>query len=106
MEDVFLRRVCQIETAAAGTRDLFIDFDRPSPIDGAPYPTFRGKVRIHCDAFDEVHALQGGDELSVLAWLMNLVVERLRSIQKSDGSEIYWIENGDLDFSDFWSYRV
>ena len=66
--------------------------------------SFTARAKVACPHFEqEVHAT-GADPAQAFFWLPVMVTTYL-SEQRRAGYETYWVEKGDLDFADFWTYR-
>jgi hypothetical protein len=98
--EVILVRECTIEHEGE-TGPLKLSFMRPKRKGELEV---EGYLRFECKHFDETLTLTAGDDIQVLVSLLSIGKAWLESIREDDFT-VWWIEKGDFDFFDFWSYK-
>jgi hypothetical protein len=90
-----------IESPEGQVSPLAISFMRPCRLAD---DTVEGVVRLECSHFDEVLTAIGSDDVQVFTLLISVGLSVLKTYA-GDGFSIWWLEKGDLDYFDFWSYQ-
>jgi hypothetical protein len=96
-------RTCKVEGPNGAIADLVVRFYAPAkpwrPGDD------RARANISCRFFQrDVYAI-GEDAAQAFFALPNVVTSYLIG-QRRFGYECYWLEKGDLDMTDFWTYKL
>ena len=75
-----------------------------APVKNPDGDDFVARANVHCQFFEnDVYGI-GEDAAQAFFWLPHVVVSYLIG-QRRFGYDSYWLERGDLDFADFWTYR-
>jgi hypothetical protein len=95
-------RDCFVEDANGAIQPLAITFFAPTTKDGDEY---WAHAHIACTFFEKNVYGAGSDAAQAFFSLPIVVVSYLIG-QRRFGFEAYWFEKGDLDYADFWTYRM
>ena len=95
-------RKCNVVDNKGNVCELTITFY--SPEEDKKYDCYLAFVELKCDFFSRTLRGGGEDEAQAFFWLPKVVTAYLIG-QRRFGFEAYWLEPGDLDYADFWTYK-
>lgn len=101
LSEPILVRQCFVEGPDHEVHALTLSFMKPTLLNGG---RIAASLRFACKYFDKTLTLAGGDDVQVLTFLLSVGRAHLEAL-KQDGFTAWWIEKGDLEFFDFWSYQ-
>jgi hypothetical protein len=95
-------RNCTIVDESGRSADLEINFFSPKKTDADD--EYISKANFVCEFFKkEVYGI-GSDPAQSFFVLPKITTSYLIGLRRY-GYEVYWLEKGDLDSADFWTYR-
>jgi hypothetical protein len=102
MNAEIFHRVCKVTTGNGEASDLVVAFYAPT--EAAEPGEFTASATIRCVYFDRTLTLIGEDAAQAFFGLPMVVTSYLIG-QRRFGYEAYWLKPGDLDYTDFWTYK-
>ena len=95
------RRNCKVVDQTGAVRPLVVVFSAPlkNPRDS----DYLASANISCPFFDKGVYATGEDPAQAFFSLPGAVVSYLIGMRR-EGFDAYWLEKGDLDYRDFWTY--
>ncbi len=100
--EAILSRTCSVTDENGIVAPLTIKFYPPE--ESQEYGDHIGFVDINCEFFSRTLRSVGEDAAQAFFLLPGVVVAYLIG-QRRFGYETYWLEPGDLDCADFWTYK-
>lgn len=95
-------RAMHVEDQNGDISELVVRFH--APVKNPDGDDYVAHANISCRFFErDVYGI-GEDAAQAFFWLPNVVVSYLIG-RRRFGYESYWFEKGDLDFTNFWTYR-
>lgn len=101
LTDVILTRHAWVQGPDGQVHPFIFSFHRPRRIGE---DEVEGQLRYQCVYFDKTMTLVGSDDLQVMVFLLSIGQSQL-SLFAQEGYEVYWVEKGDRNAFDFWSFQ-
>jgi hypothetical protein len=95
-------RDCTVVDETGVSKPLTVSFY--APVKNPEGSDYLAHANIACAFFDKDVYGTGEDPAQAFFWLPIVVVSYLVGMRRK-GFEAYWLEKGDLDYEDFWTYR-
>lgn len=95
-------RQCSVVGEDGNVAELTITFCAPE--ESQEFGGFMAVAELECDFFTRT-LRSAGEDAAQAFFLLPMVVTAYLIGQRRFGYETYWLEPGDLDVADFWTYR-
>ena len=95
-------RSCKVLTKGGNVSDLIVRFYNPEYEE--EYGDYKAIANINCKFFRKnIYGI--GSDAAQAFFSLPMVTTAYLLGQRRYGYEVYWLKEGDLDHSDFWTYR-
>jgi len=99
--EIFFRK-CSVLNQHGNRSDLIVRFYAPKY--DPEYEDYKAISNVSCEFFQKnVYAI--GSDAAQAFFALPMATTAYLIGQRRYGYEVYWVEKGDLDHSDFWTYR-